>query len=220
MKVFVRCLRTLLWVGVAQILGGCSANADLKWTEDVVLPDGRVITLKRVQHFDKDDYVDAHSFEFEHPVTKQTVRWQSDAALYAPQLPQPAMRQKRPTEGFFRLVALFMVEDVPHILVTPTFGGHSEAAGCPNPPMFVYRNVGSGWQQIPYASSPLHEIHGNTTSDPKLNRDYIKTKRFKLAPGEVRVLNDPVAWMYHGINLNKIPAQVFHCPAQKRFDFK
>lgn len=220
MNAFSGFLKALLLTACMQLCSGCSADADLKWTEDVVLPDGRVITLNRIQHFDKDDYVDAHSFEFVHPVTQQTVKWQSDAALYVPELPQPAARQKRPTRGFFSLVALFMVQDVPHVLVTPTFGGYHEHAGCPNPPMFIFRNMGSGWQQIPYALSPLREIRGNTTSDPKSYRDYIKTKNFKLAAGEVRILNDPVAWMYHGINLGKSPSQVFQCPEQKRFDFK
>lgn len=203
-----------LWLAA---LPGCVADRTLRWTEDVQLPDGRVVTLKRIQSFDEQGFVDAHSFEFEHPVTKEMIRWHSDVALYAPELPQPAARQKRPTTGFFRLVALFMVNDVPHILVSPTFGGQNEQAGCPYPSMFIYKHVGGGWQQVPYAQSPVREVTNNTTMDPKYDREHIKASNFKIAAGGVRVLSHPVDQHNYGINLNKLPVQVFHCPAQKRF---
>lgn len=202
-------------------LSGCfGPPADLKWTEDVVLPDGRVVSLKRIQHFDDQGFVDAHSFEFEHPQTKQLVKWQSDVALYTPALAQAATWQKRSSSGFFRLVALFMVQDVPHILVKPTFGGHDEHAGCPYPSMFIYRYVGTTWQQIPYAQSPVREINNNTTMDPKQDRDYISANNFKIAAGGVKVLNHSRDQHYYGLYLDKFPAQVFQCPAQKRFDLQ
>lgn len=208
-----------LVVLVTMLLIACG-NSDLVWTEDVQLPDGRVVTLKRIQHFDEGGYVAGHSFEFEHPVSKQLVRWQSDAALYAPAAPQAATWQKRPTDGFFTLVALFMVQDVPHILVAPTFGGHNEAAGCPYPSMFIYKYSGTAWQQVPYAASPVREVKNNTTMDPKSDRDHIKAMQFKLSVGQINVLSHPVDQHYYGINLDKMPTQTFQCPAQRRFDFQ
>ncbi len=192
----------------------------LVWEESVVLPDQRVVVLKRVQHFDEGDYVGAHSFEFEHPVTKQVVKWQSDAALYVSTLPQAANWQKRPTDGFFSLVALFMVQDVPHILVSPTFGGQNEQAGCPHPSMFVYKYTGTRWEQIPYAANPVRVVTNNTTIDPKSNREYIKATGFKVPAGGVRVIRHPSEEHYYGVNLDRFPAQVFQCPNQKRFDFR
>src|SRR5690606_29728783 len=105
----------------------CGKDPTLRWTEDVVLPDTRVVTLKREQFFDEGGFVAAHSFEFQHPTTHELVRWDTD--------------------GFFSLVALFLVQDVPHILVRPTFGGHNEQAGCPEPSMFIYRYEDAAWSQ-------------------------------------------------------------------------
>lgn len=212
--------KTLLLVVLLATISGCSADSTLRWEESVVLPDGRVVVLKREQHFDEGDYVGAHSFEFQHPVTKQVVKWQSEAALHAPALPQAANWQKRPSDGFFRLVALFMVHDVPHILVAPTFGGHNEAAGCPYPSMFVYRYDGSGWKQVPYTASPVREVKNNTTIDPKADRDYIKASRHKLSAGAVKVRADSVEPHRQGLLLDKFPAQEFQCPKKKRFDFQ
>ena len=213
-------IKTLFLVVLLATISGCSADSTLRWEESVVLPDGRVVVLKREQHFDEGDYVGAHSFEFQHPVTKQVVKWQSEAALHAPALPQAANQQKRPSDGFFRLVALFMVQDVPHILIRPTFASHTEWAGCPYPTMFIYKLNGSEWQQVPYAASPVREVNNNATMDPKADRNYIKTNKYKLAAGMVKVRNDPVEPYRHGLFLDKYPTQVFQCPKLKRFDFQ
>jgi hypothetical protein len=181
-------------------LSACFQPSPLKWDEGVVLPDGRIVVLHRVQNFDEYDHVAAHSFEFEHPTTKQTIRWQSD--------------------GFFRLVALFMVDEAPHIIVTPTFGSHNEQAGCPYPLMFIFRFDGEDWRQVPYSRSPLRAVVNNTTMDPKSERDHIKGSNYRLAAGEIKVLNDPVRLEYQGLNLDKFPTQVFQCPERKRFDFQ
>lgn len=216
----INCIRQLFLIFLLLTLSGCFSDPPLRWEESVVLPDRRVIVLKREQHFDERGFVAAHSFEFEHPETKQIVKWHSNAALYAQELPLAANWQKRPTDGFFSLVALFIVQDVPHILVRPTFGGHTEAAGCPNPVILVYRYSENEWQQVPYAKSPIRNISNNTTIDPKADRDYITRSRFKIPAGGVRKLGSHVDKQLYGIDLDKFPTQVFECPKQKRFDFK
>ena len=216
-------LGKFIWLALVTLLltlSGCFSDPTLRWEESVVLPGGGVVVLKRVQHFDEGDYVGAHSFEFQHPVTKQTVKWQSDAALHAPASPQAATRQKSPSDGFFSLVALFMVQDAPHILIKPTFANHNEWAGCPYPSMFIYKYTGTNWEQIPYAASPVRMLENNTTTDPKRDRDYIKGTGFKIAAGGVRVTRHSANQHYYGINLDKFPTQVFQCPKQKRFDFQ
>jgi hypothetical protein len=181
-------------------LSACFQPSPLKWDESVVLPDGRIVVLHRIQNFDEYDHVAAQSFEFEHPVTKTTVSWRTD--------------------GFFTLVALFMVGGEPHIVVTPTFGSHNEQAGCPYPLMFIFRFNGKAWQQIPYAQSPIRVMVNNTTLDPKADRDYIKASGNRLGPGGVKVRNDPMSQEYQGLNMDKFPTQIFQCPEQKRFDFQ
>jgi hypothetical protein len=181
-------------------LVGCSSSSTLNWEESVLLPDGRILVLRRKQHFDKNDYLSAHSFEFQHPTTNKTVTWQSD--------------------GFFSLVAIFLIGDVPHILLRPTFSVDTERAGCPYPVVLIYKLDDANWQQIPYAASPLREIHNNTTLDPKVDRGYIKASSFRLRPGEIRVRNPSVDEQYYGLNLNKFPVQVFQCPNQKRIELR
>ena len=193
-----RRLKRIFLAALLLLLVGCFAPAPLQWEESVVMPDGRVVVLKRVQHFDEGDYVAAHSLEFQHPVTKQKITWQND--------------------GFFRLVALFMVQNVPYILVKPTFAVHNEYAGCPYPRMLIYKYVGPDWQQIPYAASPIESIDENVTVDPKAERDYIKASNSKLAAGKIKVRRDAVLPHEHGLYLKKFPTQVFQCPLQKRID--
>jgi hypothetical protein len=181
-------------------LSACFQPAPLKWEESVILPDGRIVVLHRVQDFDEYDHVAAHSFEFEHPTTKRSISWQSD--------------------GFFRLVGLFIVDEAPYIVVRPTFGSHQEQAGCPYPLMFIFRFNGKDWQQIPYARSPIRVVTNNTTMDPKSEREHIRSSNYRLGAGEIKVLNDPVRLEYQGLNLDMFPKQVFQCPERKHFDFQ
>ncbi|WP_316874427.1 hypothetical protein [Ralstonia edaphi] len=107
----------------------------LKWTEDVRLPDGRIVTLTRYQEFNgwrdlggpptESDYW----FEFRHPDTGQIVRWKWDRTLES--------------------LALMMDGRTPMLLVMPNFNG-SEQNKCPNPPYLLYRFAG-GWEQVPLA---------------------------------------------------------------------
>jgi hypothetical protein len=185
---------------LALVLTACFKDPTLRWTEDVVLPDARVVTLKREQHFDEGGFVAAHWFEFQHPVTRELVRWNTD--------------------GFFRLVALFLVQDVPHILVKPTFGKQLEQAGCPDPSMFIYRYEAPAWVQVPYAQSPVRVVRNNVTTDPKADRKLIETNGFKVPAGGIHTRYAKVREYAYGINLDRYPAQTFKCPAQKRINFQ
>lgn len=197
--------KRLRWLSLAMgalvlALSACGKDRTLRWTEDVVLPDSRVVTLKREQYFDEGGFVSAHSFDFQHPVTRDLVRWSTD--------------------GFFRLVALFLVKDVPHILVKPTFGKQHEQAGCPDPLIFIYRYEAPAWVQVPYAQSPVRVIRNNVTLDPKLDRKLIESSGFKVSAGAINTIFERVREQYYGINLDRFPTQTFKCPAQKRINFQ
>ncbi len=45
-------LRLLRYATLLLAVTACSGPAPLKWEESVVLPDGRIVVLKREQHFD------------------------------------------------------------------------------------------------------------------------------------------------------------------------
>ena len=116
----------------------------LIWTEEVVMPDQRVVTLKRIQHFDEGDYVGAHSFEFEHPTTKQMIKWESGAVVN------------------LSLLTVFMWENKAYILTSPRFGIDNQNAGCPYPSVLLFRWDGSAWTQVLYAQKlNLSEFKGS-----------------------------------------------------------
>jgi hypothetical protein len=193
--------RRILSLGLLMLaLSACFKAPTLRWTEDVELPDTRVVTLKREQHFDEGGYVAAHSFEFQHPVTREIVRWNSD--------------------GFFGLVALFLVQDVPYILVKPTFGKEAEQAGCPDPSMFIYRYESAVWVQVPYAQSPVKFVARNVTSDPKADRKLIEANAFRIPAGSIDTGYAPIDAPSFSIDLSKVPTQTFKCPTLKRVNLQ
>jgi hypothetical protein len=69
-------------------LTACSRpTPPLKWTEDVQIPNGPIVTLTRYQEFkgpheigDGPTSTD-YWFEFKHPESQQTIRWQRDRDL-------------------------------------------------------------------------------------------------------------------------------------------
>ena len=188
---------------VALGLIACYAKDNpLRWTEDVVTPEGQVVTLKRVQHFEKGDLVAQHSIEFQHPKTGQIIKWESDPYIN------------------FSLIALFFVDERAHILVSPRFGIDSERAGCPHPSVFIYKWESGRWEQIPYKDSPLAEIKSNATVDPKSDRERIQQSGYQLKRGSVRQLEHPVHRYTAGITLKEFPQQIFQCPAQQKIQFK
>lgn len=158
-----------LWLVISAIAiavaTGCSAQTPpLKWTEDVRLPDGRVVTLTRYQEFKgphelgetptESDYW----FEFKHPDTGQIVRWQSDRDLAT--------------------LALMMDGAAPVLLVTPHFGDSMLRYKCPNPPYLLYRFEGN-WKPVPIDRIPVKRLRVNMTESPKYQKA-IKESGFHL----------------------------------------
>jgi hypothetical protein len=146
-------------VALLVCLGACSDNRSLKWSEDVLLPDGRVVTLTRYQEFKgphelgdtptESDYW----FEFKHPDTGKIVRWESDRDLAT--------------------LALMIDRQSPILLVTPNFGG-AHRQNCPNPPYLLFRHDGATWTEIPIAEIPIKRLHVNMTVWAKDRRDAIR----------------------------------------------
>jgi hypothetical protein len=118
------------------ILFGClvlcaciDRDTSLKWTEDVRLPDGRIVTLTRYQEFKgphelgETPSASDYWFEFKHPDTGEVVRWQSDRDLAT--------------------LALMMDGGAPVLLTRPHFGSSMIRYRCPNPPYLLYQFSGS-----------------------------------------------------------------------------
>ena len=137
----------------------------LRWIEDVRLPDGRIVTLTRYQEFmgpytlgdtpTESDYW----FEFKHPSTGTTVRWDGKRELAT--------------------VALMMRGETPVLLVTPQFGGDFKF-DCPEPRYLLFQFANSAWQRIDLETIPVKRLRSNMTTWPKSYRSDIEAAYKKL----------------------------------------
>jgi hypothetical protein len=124
-------------------------DTKLKWTEDVLLPDGRTVTLKRYQEFKGPSEIgeppsESHYwFEFKHPDTGEAVRWET---------------KREPGT-----VALFIHQEGTMLLTAPRFGSGLEDFGCPNPPYLLYLHAGGNWDRVDIASIPIKRLRSNMT---------------------------------------------------------
>jgi hypothetical protein len=144
-----------------------SDSDPLKWTEDVKLPDGRIVTLTRYQEFqgaheigdtpNQSDYW----LEFKNPATGEIVKWEQKGSRLS-------------------TLALMMDGETPTLLVTPDFGNSSREFNNPNPPYLIYRYEGS-WVKAELSSIPTKQIRVNMTFSPKESRKLIIESSGKLS---------------------------------------
>lgn len=157
----------VLAMGVIVVISACSnGNRPLRWTEDVKLPDGRVVTLNRYQEFKgphelgdtptESDYW----LEFKHPDTGETVRWESDRDLNP--------------------LALMIDRSTPILLVKPWFGSSMFRYKCPNPPYLLFRYESGRWLREDVAHIPIMRLRVNMTYSPKERRDLIRSSGHHL----------------------------------------
>ena len=190
-------LRVLL-LAIACAVAGCSAESStLRWTEEIRLPDGRVVLLNREQSFDKRDLVSSYWLEFKHPRTAASIRYENS--------------------GEFSTVALYLHEELAYLVVTPTFAVHFDQSGCPNPRYFVFKFLGDKWEQIPLMQSPLKQVAENMTVDSKSVRSEIKKRDYSVKVDEVVSMSQSVGPAFEQYDLTKVQAQTFACPDRKRF---
>ena len=143
-------MKVWLSVCLCALLSACSGNGDsLKWTEDVLLPDGRVVTLTRYQEFKgphefgREPTESDYWLEFRNPDTGEIIRWQYGRDLGT--------------------VALLIDKSAPLLLVKPRWGSSRRDFDCPDPPYFLYRYENSTWKRIDLKELPIKRIKSNVT---------------------------------------------------------
>lgn len=177
-------------VGTALNLLACTAKDDsLNWTEDVRLPDGRVVTLTRHQEF-KGPYELGDSptpsdnwFEFKHPDTGQVVRWQSELKI-GERVPFGDKLPALPHDYHLGLstVELMMDSQTPMMLVKTEWSGSSDLYNCPSPRYLLYRwETGSTWNLVPLDQIPLKRFRANMTLVDSERRKIIEASNFHLS---------------------------------------
>ena len=135
---------------LAGALAGCMrGESTIKWTEDVLLPDGRTVTLKRYQEFKGPSEIGQppsesyYWFEFKHPDTGEKVRWET---------------KREPGT-----VALLVHQKSVMLLASPMFGSGMRDFGCPNPPYLLYQYASGKWEPIDLSSIPIKRLRSNMT---------------------------------------------------------
>ena len=150
----------------------------IKWTEDVQLPDGRVVTLSRYEEFGgryepgQSPTSSASGFEFDHPDTKERIRYQGS--------------------HYFSTVALFIHDRATHLVLTYYLGGKGSDDGCPQPPYVFTKYVSGGWQRVAFKDSPIKALTQNMISGAKGKERAIASLSGKLSVTDVRRVGMPL----------------------------
>ncbi len=135
-------------------VAGCSDNASLSWTEEVTLPDKRVITLERFVEFKGgasrpgDPATESlQRITFRHPDTGETVRWENTKE-----------------DGRLQTVALWLDQGTPLLLTDPAYGDAHIKYRCPNPPYLLYEYAHGKWSQRPLSQIGVDRLRANMTT--------------------------------------------------------
>jgi hypothetical protein len=134
-------------VFVVAFLCSCS-RSDLNWTEDILLPDGRTISITRHQEYERryswEEFGNGdYWFEFKNPDTGKPVRWTHDRGLGT--------------------VALMIDGGSPYLLTTIADGHGRETYQNPNPPYLLFRYEAGTWKQLALKEIPAKRVRSNMT---------------------------------------------------------
>jgi hypothetical protein len=140
-------------------VAGC-AERSLKWQEDVLLPDGRIVALTRYQEF-KGPYEIGDTptesdywFEFKHPDTGETVRWAYGRHLGT--------------------VALLVHDKIPYLLLAPRFGDSLREFNCPDPSYILFAYENQHWLRRDLKAMPVPRLRSNMTYNARDQRQQIE----------------------------------------------
>lgn len=148
----------------------CGNSSELTWTEDIRLPDGRVLTLERwvefkggSSHRGDPSTESSQRLEFKHPETGELIKWQNNME-----------------QGRLKTVALWLDQGRPILLGEPAYGGDSYKYHCPNPPYLLYEYVAGRWHPKPLSKIPVKQIRANVTTHPMEARKEIEWNKRHL----------------------------------------
>lgn len=159
----------LLAFGLAALMA-CTSDTDLRWTEDVKLPDGRILAISRWVEF-KGSYAlgdtpneSQQRLEFRHPDTGETVKWAASSET-----------------GMLNTVALMMDGGRPMLLSIPALAGDYFKFNCPNPPYMLFVYVDGSWLTSSYDVIKTSTVHANLTTHVKARRKEIEANNKRLS---------------------------------------
>ncbi len=125
-----RWLRTPTLLAMALFLSAC--GDPLRWREEILLPDGRVVTAIRYQEFKgpsepfKPPTASNYRIEFRNPDTGEKVVWKFSRDLAT--------------------VALSINDKIPELVTTPNYA--TLRFRCPDPPYMAFRYIDGQWVRV------------------------------------------------------------------------
>ena len=179
----------------------CS-DGDLEWTEDVKLPDGRIVTLSRSAElkggsaaFSNRPSESKQRFEFKHPETGKPVVWSNTKP-----------------QGRLTTLALGMDNGKPWLLATPSYGDDFFVYKCPDPPYLLFEYSDGAWGSKPLAAIPVKRIRANMTTGIVDASKYIESGKTKLSAdqtGDSYTYYEGVHRIPYVIDFEGMPLQTF-----------
>lgn len=174
--------KTLILLFLSLIITGCDReNNELQWKEDVLLQDGRVITLNRKAQYgaprdltQKRLGVSWYSVDFQHPTTKEKIHWEAKMMVDSEEM-HKARVESWEIPPALRLDAILIKDDT--IFIVADLGIRSWLMGCPNPPFFLYKWESGRWRKVKLEDIPYRKFSVNVQDD--LNGAYDVIERYK-----------------------------------------
>lgn len=213
-------------VAVALVLLAACSSGKLAWTEDVRLPDGRVLTLQRWAEFGGgsghlgDPSIESQQgLEFKHPDTGEVVRWRTRRGTgefrMSIDTPVPATFDDGPdgiAPGFLNTIAIWIDDGKPTLLGKPAYGDDMWRFHCPNPPYLLYEWAAGRWRSKPLNQIGIKGIRANLTTSPLNDRERIVQAHRKLDVAETSAsytYRDGIARHPYVLTFEQMPQQTF-----------
>jgi len=167
------------------VLAGCDhGERELRWKEDVLLQDGRVITLDRVAKYEgsreltqKNYGLSWYAVDFEHPVTRERIHWESQISVSTDEL----VRARNEKQEFFPSMILLSVlvrNDDLYLILSPH--ASFESYECPDPPYILLKWEQRQWKLKKLEDIPYRKFTANVMYDLNGGRDAIKASQFHV----------------------------------------
>ena len=170
----------------------------LRWREQILLPDGRIVTAVRYQEFKgpsepfKPPTASYYRVEFRNPDTGEKVIWENSRDLAT--------------------VALSINDTRPELITTPSFG--TLRYRCPDPPYVAFQYLDGQWVRIPLTALARKVVVPNMTIwSIDYLRPIIEAQGHRLSARDVAA-NMPEKLRGKTIDLTGLEKQRFGDPKQ------
>ncbi len=145
---------------VLPLLVACFRNDELRWTEEVQLPDGKAVIVKRVSQFKGPHELGQspseswYSMDFEHPASKEKIHVES--ALFAGGLEMEQAAQQK--KILLQWPVALMLNNQDLYLVMWSHSLYHGYLLCPDPPLQLYKWKNAKWEWRPLTEIPIRKF--------------------------------------------------------------